>query len=143
LSRKAILSIAAARAALTHAGAELTQDAGSTTQSTIHCANLYAELWTSLASLLRSYTAVHGLHSGARASVHSTNEKITARNGKKWLILTRNHAIVTWTRENGSMGEVELTNSGNLRASKYEEALDLAAERWARELMLDPAGTGH
>jgi hypothetical protein len=118
----------------------LRRGAGTITQSTINYANLYAELWTSLASLLRSYTAVHGLHRGSQATVHSTNEKITARHGKKRLILTRNHAIVTWTRENGSMGTLELTGSGNLRASEIEEAMDFAAERWARELMLDPSG---
>jgi hypothetical protein len=119
----------------------LRRGAGTIAQSTINLANLYVELWTSLASLLRSYTAVHGLHSSQSATVDSTNEKITARYGKKWLILTRNHAIVTWTRENGSMGTLELSNSGNLRASKGEEAMDLAAERWARELMLGPNGT--
>jgi hypothetical protein len=119
---------------------KLRRSAGKITQSTINLASLYAELWTSLASLLRSYTAVHGLHNGSQAAIHSTNETITARHGKKSLILTRNDEIVTWTRENGSMGTLELTISGNLRASKNEEAMDLAAERWARELMLGPSG---
>jgi hypothetical protein len=120
----------------------LRRGAGTIAQSTIDDGNLYAELWTSLASLLRSYTAAHGLNASQPATVDSTNEKITARYGKKWLILTRNHAIVTWTRENGSMGTLEFNNSGNLRASKIEEAMDLAAERWARELMLGTSGSG-
>lgn len=114
--------------------------AGTITPSTIDLANLYVELWTSLASLLQSYTAVHGLHNGSQATIHSTNETITVRHGKKSLILTRNYEIVTWTRENGSMGTLELSISGNLRASKNEEAMDLAAERWARELMIDSSG---
>jgi len=118
----------------------LRRGSGAITQSTINLASLYAELWTSLASLLRSYTAVHGLHNGSQANIHSTIDTITARHGKKSLILTRNYEIVTWTRENGSMGTLELTISGNLQASENEEAMDLAAERWARELMLDPSG---
>jgi hypothetical protein len=117
--------------------------AGTITPSTINLADLYVELWTSLASLLQSYTAVHGLHRGGQAKIDSTNETITARHGKKWLILARNYEIVTWTRENGNIGTLELTISGNLRASRNEEAeeaMDLAAERWARELMLSPSG---
>jgi hypothetical protein len=114
--------------------------AGTITQSTINLSDLYVELWTSLASLLHSYTAVHGLHNGSQAIIDSTNETITARHGKKSLILTRNYEIVTWTRENGTMGTLKLTISGNLRASKNEEAMDLAAERWARELMLGTSG---
>jgi hypothetical protein len=114
--------------------------AGTITPSTINLSDLYVELWTSLASLLHSYTAVHGLHNGSQAIIDSTNETITARHGKKSLILTRNYEIVTWTRENGTMGTLKLTISGNLRASKNEEAMDLAAERWARELMLGTFG---
>jgi hypothetical protein len=109
----------------------------------VNSADLYFELWISFASLLRSYTAAHGLHSGRLSTVDSSNEKIAVRDGEKWLILTRNHAIVTWTRENGGMGTFEFTNSGHLRASESEEAMDLAAERLARDLMADPAGTNH
>ena len=98
---------------------------------------LVSEFWISLASLLRSYTAVHGLHSKREAAVELTEEKITVRHGKKWLCLIRNHAILTWTRENGSMGTLELTEAGTLRSGTQEEAMDLAAEQWARELMLE------
>jgi hypothetical protein len=96
---------------------------------------LHRELWASLASLLRSYTAVHGLHSARQAVVDSTEEKITARHGEKWLVLIRNHESVTSTRENGDGGTLELTESGSLRGPKGEEPMDLAAEQWARELM--------
>jgi hypothetical protein len=114
---------------------------GTIAQSAVSFDSLYVELWTSFASLLRSYTAAHGLHSHQFASVDSSNEKIELVHGKKRLILTRNHANVTWTRENGSMGTFELTISGHLRASESEEAMDLGAERMARELMADPTGT--
>ncbi len=98
---------------------------------------LWAELWTSLASLLRSYTAAHGLHSKREAAVELTEEKITVRHNEKWLRLIRNHAILTWTRENGTMGSLELTEAGTLRSSTHEEAMDMTAEQWARELMLE------
>ncbi|MGB8029427.1 MAG: transcriptional regulator [Terracidiphilus sp.] len=96
---------------------------------------LWAELWTSLASLLRSYTAAHGLHLKREATVELTEEEIIVRHGEKWLRLIRDHAILTWTRENGSMGTLELTESGTLRSSTREEAMDMAAEQWAREIM--------
>ena len=96
---------------------------------------LWAELWISLGSLLRSYTAAHGLHLKREATFEVTEEKIIARHGKKWLRLIRNHAILTWTRENGSVGTLELTESGTVRSSTHEEAMDLAAEQWAREIM--------
>lgn len=96
---------------------------------------LYVELWASLASLLRSYTAAHGIHSDRHAVIDSTEEKITARHEEKWLVLIRNHDSVTWTRENGDGGTLELTESGSLRGPKGEEPMDLAAEQWARELM--------
>ena len=96
---------------------------------------LVAEFWISLASLLRSYTAVHGLHSKREAAVEMTEEKITVFHNEKWLRLDRNHAILTWTRENGSMGTLELTEAGSLRSATHEEAMDLTAEQWARDLM--------
>jgi hypothetical protein len=96
---------------------------------------LYQELWISLASLLRSYTAVHGLHGNRVAQVEHNAGNILVSHGEKWLSLTRDHANVTWTRENGSMGTMELTDQGTLRRPEGEEAMDLAAEQWAREIM--------
>jgi hypothetical protein len=98
---------------------------------------LFAELFASLASLLRSYTAVHGLHAKREAAVEQTEDKILVIHNEKWLRLTRNHAILTWMRENGTRGTLELTKSGTLRGDNSEEAMDLAAEQWARDLMLD------
>jgi cell division inhibitor SulA len=98
---------------------------------------LFSELFVSLASLLRSYTAVHGLHAEREAAVEQTQDKITVIYNQKWLRLTRNHAILTWMRENGTTGTLELTKSGTLRGDNGEEALDLAAEQWARDLMLN------
>ena len=96
---------------------------------------VFAELWVSLASLLRSYTAVHGLHDNRLATVEAVEEKITVRHEEKWLRLEREVAIVTWTRENGSSGSMEISEAGRLRSGTSEEEMDLAAEAWARELM--------
>jgi hypothetical protein len=98
--------------------------------------SLYAELWISLGSLLRSYTAAHGLHAKREAAVELTDEKITVRHNEKWLILSRDNSSVTWTRENGSMGTLELTEAGTLRGDNKDEAMDLVAEQWAQDLML-------
>jgi hypothetical protein len=100
-------------------------------------AELLAEFWISLASLLRSYTAMHGLHAKREAVVELTDEEITVRHGVKWLRLDRNNSTITWTRENGSMGSLQLTESGTLRTADREEAMDLVAEQWARDLMLE------
>jgi hypothetical protein len=98
-------------------------------------ATVYAELWTSLASLLRSYTAAHGLHTGAAAQVDWDAVHILAQYRDKWLELRREGARVSWMRENGNGGLLELTERGHLRGADCENEMDLAAEAWARELM--------
>jgi hypothetical protein len=96
---------------------------------------VYAELWTSLASLLRSYTAAHGLHTGAAAQVEWDAAHILAQYRDKWLDLRREGARVAWMRENGKGGWLELTEGGHLRGADGENEMDMAAEAWARELM--------
>jgi hypothetical protein len=96
---------------------------------------LYAELWVSLASLLRSYTAAHGLNGDRQATVELGEDRITVRHGDRWLDLQRDGAAVSWQREDGTSGDLELTGAGRLRSMEREEEMDLAAEQWARELM--------
>jgi hypothetical protein len=96
---------------------------------------VYAELWVSLASLLRSYTAAHGLNQDRQATVELGDERITVRHAEKWLDLTRDGAKVCWLREDGGRGVLELTESGRLQSNHGQEELDIAAEQWARELM--------
>ena len=98
-------------------------------------ARLYAELWVSLASLLRSYTAAHGLNGDRQATVELGEERITVRHAEKWLDLQRSGERVNWLRENGSSGVLELTAAGTLQSKTGEEEMDMAAEAWARELM--------
>jgi len=96
---------------------------------------LYVELWVSLASLLRSYTAAHGLNGDRQATVELGEERITVRYGDRWLDLERSSAEVKWRREDGRSGMLELTEAGQLRSEAGEEEMDMAAEAWARELM--------
>ncbi len=98
-------------------------------------AGLWAELWLSLASLLRSYTSAHGLHTGRTAEVEWSEAHIVARHGEKSLNLLRKGPCVTWMRENGHSGILEMTETGRLRGTSFEEEMDMAAEMWARELM--------
>jgi len=103
-------------------------------------AQLYVELWVSLASLLRSYTAAHGLNGKRQATVELGEERILVRHGDDWLDLKRVDAVVIWQREDGRQGKLEFTEHGRLREveseDSCEEEMDMAAERWARELML-------
>lgn len=96
---------------------------------------LYMELWVSLASLLRSYTAAHGLNGDRQATVELGEEQITVRHGNAWLDLRRNGAQVLWKCDDGRSGMLEMTEAGQLRSSTGEEQMDMAAEAWARELM--------
>ena len=105
---------------------------------------LYLELWVSLASLLRSYTAAHGLNGNRQATVELGEERITVRHGEAWLELNRDGANVRWRREDRRGGDLEFTEAGRLRGPgsedpdlghPVEEEMDMAAEAWARELM--------
>jgi hypothetical protein len=96
---------------------------------------VYVELWVSLASLLRAYTAAHGLNGNRQATVELGEERITVRHDAAWLELERGGSAVRWRREDGSSGLMELTDAGQLRTGGREEEMDMVAEAWARELM--------
>ena len=99
------------------------------------CEQLYVELWVSLASLLRSYTAAHGLNGDRQATVELGEDQITVRHANSWLDLKRNGAQVVWSRNDGQNGMLELTEAGRLRSTTGEEEMDMVAEAWAREMM--------
>ena len=100
---------------------------------------VWAQLWVSLASMLRSYTSAHGLNRNRQATVELGENCILARHAENWLDLKRDGAKVTWKRENGDGGILELTEAGQLRSTvtsgPVPEELDMVAEAWARELM--------
>jgi len=97
--------------------------------------DLWGELWVSLSSLLRSYTAAHGLHRNSHATVNLDEDRILVCHGSKRLELERAGADVNWKRENGSTGSLQFTPAGRLSGPAGEEEMDMAAEAWARELM--------
>lgn len=96
---------------------------------------LWREFWVSLASLLRSYTAAHGLNRKEQATVELGEDRITVRAGLRWLRLDRQRSEVLWTREDGTTGTMTLTEDGKLKSAAGEEEMDMQAEAWARELM--------
>jgi len=101
-------------------------------------AAVHGEFWLSLASLLRSYTAIHGLNRERQATVELDGERILLRYGAQWLGLQRSGATVRWQREDGRSGILEFTEAGRLRGAPGRDEdmeMDMAAEAWARELM--------
>ena len=92
---------------------------------------LRAELWTSWASLLRSYAAAHGLNSRHHAVVEVGADEITLRVGSRWLRFTHE----TLQDSEGNQTGFSLQEDGTVKLNGIAEEMDLAAERLAREMM--------
>ena len=89
------------------------------------------ELWSSFASLLRSYGAAHGLNSSHQAILEVSSDIIIVRAGNHWLQFTR-HAM---TRDDGSSVAFHLNEDGTVAIDQVIDEMDFAAERLMRELM--------
>ena len=94
-------------------------------------ARLRAELWTSWASLLRSYAAAHGINSTHHAVVEVGAEEITLRVASRWLRFT--HEMMEMS--DGGRSTFEMQEDGTVKLNGVAEEMDLAAERLAREMM--------
>jgi hypothetical protein len=92
---------------------------------------LHTELWTSWASLLRSYAAAHGLNSKHHAVVEVSADEITLRVTSKWLRFTHE----TIQDSEGNQTGFSLQEDGTVKLNSITEEMDLAAERLAREMM--------
>src|ERR1700747_2135081 len=92
---------------------------------------LRAELWTSWASLLRSYAAAHGLNSRHHAVVEVGADEITLRVASRWLRFT--HDLVEDSEGNRSTFSLE--EDGTAKLNGLPQPMDLAAELLAREMM--------
>ena len=93
---------------------------------------LHTELWTSWASVLRSYAAAHGLHAPQHAVVEVSATEITLRVGPRWLRFTP----PSLQHDHTSPQPFRLNENGTVTlADAPEEEMDLAAERFAREMM--------
>lgn len=94
--------------------------------------SLQTELWTSWASLLRSYAAAHGLNAPQHAVVEVSHESITLRVGPRWLHFTRQQV----EGSDQAAQPFTLHEDGTVAiGGDPPEELDLAAERFARELL--------
>lgn len=93
---------------------------------------LHTELWTSWASLLRSYAAAHGINSTQHAVVEVSADEIVFRVGTHWLRFTPT-AI---EQDTAAPIPFNLEENGTVRINNQpEEEMDIAAERFAREMM--------
>jgi head-tail adaptor len=93
--------------------------------------NLHRELWTSWASLLRSYAAAHGLNSRHHAIVEVGEDEITFRVASRWLRFT--HDLVEDSE--GHRSSFSLEEDGTVKLNGITQEMDLAAEELAREMM--------
>ena len=92
---------------------------------------VFTELWTSFASLIRSYGAAHGLNSHQFAVIEFGEEEIVVRAGSKWVRFTHGE------RESGdgSKAPFALNEDGTVTLDGKMDEMDFAAERVTRELM--------
>jgi hypothetical protein len=93
---------------------------------------LHTELWTSWASLLRSYAAAHGLNSTQHAVVEVSADEITLRVGPHWLRFTPTELFSS----DAPPQTFALHENGTVSISNApEEEMDIPAERLAREIL--------
>ena len=95
-------------------------------------AALQTELWTSWASLLRSYAAAHGLNATQHAVVEVSRDTITLRVGPRWLSFT--HTAVEGSERESQPFQLQENGTVSVGGGPEEE-MDLAAERFAREIL--------
>jgi hypothetical protein len=95
---------------------------------------LHTELWTSWASMLRSYAAAHGLNAPQHAVVEVSADEITLRVGTHWLRFT----ATAMQQDDTQPQPFNLEENGTVRVNNApEEEMDMAAERFAREMLTD------
>ena len=92
---------------------------------------LHRELWTSWASCLRSYSALHGLASTHHAVVEVGADEIILRVDTRWLRFTSN----TMQANDGNPMPFALNDDGTVTFHAETEPMDLAAEQLARRLL--------
>ena len=94
--------------------------------------NLRRELWVSWGSLLRSYAAAHGLHSGQFAVIEFGEDVIVVRAGAKWVRFTQDGM----ESSDGRHEAFALREDGKVELGGRLDEMDFEAERVTRELML-------
>ena len=93
---------------------------------------LHTELWTSWASLLRSYAAAHGLNSTRHAVVEVSANEIILRVNDRWLRFTGTEV----QQSNAASTSFSLNENGTVTINHQpEQEMDIAAEQFAREIL--------
>ena len=92
---------------------------------------LHRELWTSWASLLRSYAAVHSLGREQHAIVEVSEDRIMVRYGLRWMQFTHTE----YTTSEGQRTAFSLTENGRACVGPDEDEMDLCAERLASAII--------
>jgi hypothetical protein len=103
------------------------------------------ELWSSFISLVRSYTAAHGLNGTRQAVLEVSADHLLVRAGERLLTVRFDGEQGTITRETGKREtgdatEFTLDEHGRLvflssTGEREIEEMDMVAERLAREIM--------
>lgn len=92
---------------------------------------LHVELWTSFASMIRSYGAAHGLNSRHQAIVEVSSDLILLRVGERWMRFTPNEML----EDSNHAVPFHLNEDGTVTVGSVTEEMDMVAERVTRELM--------
>jgi hypothetical protein len=93
------------------------------------------ELWASFVSLLRSYTAAHGLNGTRQAVLEVSDDHLLVRAGERLLTVRFDGQHGTFVRETGSATEFTIDDHGRVIMDGNAEEMDMLAERLAREIM--------
>jgi hypothetical protein len=97
------------------------------------------ELWTSFASVLRSYCAAHGLNSTQQAVVEVSANSITIRVADHWTRINQTYGCGTVITDGGEAASFSLNEDGTVKiGTNPAEDMDHAAERIAREILSTP-----
>lgn len=93
------------------------------------------ELWSSFISLIRSYTAAHGLNGTRQAVLEVSEHHLLVRAGDRLLTVRFDGERGRWKRESGAATEFTLDEHGRVIVNGETEEMDMVAERLAREIM--------
>jgi hypothetical protein len=99
------------------------------------------ELWSSFVSLIRSYTAAHGLNGSRQAVLEVSDDHLLVRAGERLLTIRFDGDRGSFMRETGAATEFTLDEHGRVALMSSSEGpgnaeeMDIVAERLAREIM--------
>jgi hypothetical protein len=93
------------------------------------------ELWASFVSLLRSYSAAHGLNGTRQAVLEVSDDHLLVRAGERLLTVRFDGQHGSFVRETGPTTEFTIDDHGRVIMDGNAEEMDMVAERLAREIM--------